>query len=92
VPAHVIAGSDDHRPLGVGVTRLALDGRELDLATLGEGWHAAEAGHRWTGGAGRIVLDGARRVEIEAGVPGLYWERETPKLAPPAPLPGRLAL
>lgn len=90
VPAHVIAGSDDHRPLGVGVTRLALDGHEVDLATLGEGWHAAESGHRWTDGAGRILLAGARRVEIEAGVPGLYWEREMPSLAPPAPLPGRL--
>jgi hypothetical protein len=88
VPAHVIAGSDDHRPLGVGVTRLALDGRALDLATLGEGWHGAEAGHRWTDGAGRIALDGARRVEIEAGVPGLYWEREAPSLALPAPPPG----
>jgi hypothetical protein len=84
VPAHVVAGSDDHRPLGAGVTRLVLDGRAVDLATLGEGWHAPERGHRWTDGSGRIVLEGARRVEIEAGVPGLYWEREAPPLAPPA--------
>ena len=88
VPAHVIAGSDDHRPLGVGVTRLLLDGRAVDLATLGEGWHAPEAGHRWSDGAGRIALHGARRVEIEAAVPGLYWEREAPPLAPPFPLSG----
>jgi hypothetical protein len=88
VPAHVIAGSDDHRTLGVGVTRLVLDGREIDLALLGEGWHACEPGHRWTDGAGRIVLDGVRRVEIEAGVPGLYWEREAPGLAPPAHVAG----
>lgn len=88
VPAHVIAGSDDHRPLGVGVTRLLLDGRPVDLATLGEGWHDPEAGHRWSDGAGRIALDGVRRVEIEAGVPGLYWEREAPPLAPPFHLPG----
>jgi hypothetical protein len=86
----VIAGSDDHRPLGVGVTRLALDGREVDLTMLGEGWHDTESAHRWTDGAGQIALGGARRVEIEAGVPGLYWEREMPSLAPPAPLPGRL--
>jgi len=30
------------------------------------------------------VLEDVRRVEIEAGVPGLYWEREAPPLAPPA--------
>jgi hypothetical protein len=88
VPAHVIAGSDDHRPLGVGVTRLVLDGRDVELATLGEGWHTPERGHRWTDGAGRIVLDGVRKVMIEAGVPGLYWEREAPSLAPPAPAAG----
>ena len=78
VPAHGIAGSDDRRCLGVGVTRLLLDGRAVDLAGLGEGWHAPEPGHRWTDGAGRIVLDGARRVQIEADMPGLYWEREVP--------------
>lgn len=95
VPAHVIAGSDDHRPLGVGVTRLVLDGQKVDLATLGEGWHAPEAGHRWSDGAGRIALRGVRRVEIEAAVPGLYWEREAPALAPPVPpywLPRPVAL
>jgi hypothetical protein len=80
VPAHVIAGSDDHRSLGIGVTRLLIDGRAVALTALGEGWHAAEAGHRWTDGAGRIVLAGARRVEIEVGMPGLYWERATPAL------------
>jgi hypothetical protein len=88
VPAHVIAGSDDHRMLGAGVTRLVLDGRVVDLATLGEGWHTPEAGHRWSDGAGRIVLEDVRRVEIEAGVPGLDWEREAPALAPPARLQG----
>jgi hypothetical protein len=88
VPAHVIAGSDDHRMLGAGVTRLVLDGRVVDLATLGEGWHTPEAGHRWSDGAGRIALEDVRRVEIEAGVPGLYWEREAPALAPPARLQG----
>ena len=90
VPAHVIAGSDDHRPLGVGVTRLVLDGRAVELATLGDGWHPGEGSHRWTDGAGRIPLAGTRRVEIEAAVPGLYWEREAPPLAPPAPQPGTL--
>jgi len=88
VPAHVVAGSDDHRTLGVGVTHVALDGQAVDLASLREGWHTPEPGHRWSNGAGRIVLDGARRVEVEAGVPGLYWEREVPPLAPPAHGPG----
>ncbi len=90
VPAHVIAGSDDHRSLGVGVTRLVLDGQAVDLAALGEGWHPTEGGHRWTDGAGRILLNGVRRVEIEAAVPGLYWEQEMPPLAPRALLPGLL--
>lgn len=87
VPAHVIAGSDDHRPLGAGITRLALDWQPVDLAALGDGWHTPEPGHRWSNGAGRIVLNGARRVDVEAGVPGLYWEREVPALAPPARRP-----
>ncbi len=74
VPAHVISDSTDHRRLGVGVTRVRLDDRAVDLAALGEGWHAPEIGHRWTDGAGRIVLAGARRVQIEIGLDGLYWQ------------------
>jgi hypothetical protein len=31
-----------------------------------------------------------RRVEIEAAVPGLYWEQAMPPLARPALLAGRL--
>lgn len=81
VPAHVMPGSDDHRVLGVGVTGLALDGRALDLAGLGGGWHAMEAGIRWSDGAGRVSVAGARRLRVEAGVPGLYWEREAAPLA-----------
>lgn len=89
VPAHVIAGSDDHRPLGVGVTGLVLDGQAVDLGALGEGWHPTEGGHRWTDGAGRIPLAGVRQVEIEAAVPGLYWERAMPPVTRPALFPGR---
>jgi hypothetical protein len=89
VAAHVIAGSDDHRPLGVGVTRLVLDGQAVDLGALGEGWHPTEGGHRWTDGAGRIPLAGVRQVEIEAAVPGLYWERAMPPVTRPALFPGR---
>ena len=81
VPAHVMPGSDDFRVLGVGVTGLALDGRAMDLAGLGGGWHAMEAGMRWTDGAGRLPVAGARRLVVEAGVPGLYWEREAAPLA-----------
>ncbi len=79
VPAHVIAGSDDHRSLGVGIASIIIDGVPLDLATLDEGWHDSEEGMRWTDGAGRVPLNGARRVEVEIGVPGLYWEREAPR-------------
>ena len=84
VPAYVMPGSDDHRVLGVGVTALVLDGRAVDLAGLGAGWHGAEAGLRWTDGAGRLDVRGSRRLVVEAGVPGLYWERTVAAGAGPA--------
>ena len=74
VPAHVSTDSMDHRRLGVGVTRMRLDDRTVDLATLGEGWHALEVGHLWTDGDGQIMLNGARRIRIDVGLPGLYWD------------------
>jgi hypothetical protein len=76
VPGHVVAGSDDHRQLGVGVTGLWLDGRAVELDEQRDGWHAPEAGLRWTDGAGRLEVRGARHLRVEAGVPGLYWEQE----------------
>jgi len=81
VPAHVIAGSDDYRSLGVGISALVMDNTPIDLATLEGGWHSAEPGLRWTDGAARVALNGARRVQVDVGVAGLYWEREAPRPA-----------
>jgi hypothetical protein len=92
VPAHVIPGSDDHRVLGVGVTALSLDGQAVDLAGLGTGWHPAEAGLRWTDGAGRLDVQGARLLVVEAGVPGLYWEQADPPVAAARPIVVPLAI
>jgi hypothetical protein len=72
VPAHVRAESDDTRVLGVAVAGIWIDGRRESLRRLGEGWHAAEPGHRWTDGAGVIPLRGARRLVLRLGPPGLY--------------------
>jgi hypothetical protein len=64
VPAEVMPASDDHRRLGICVTRLVLDGREigLDDPRLSRGWHAAEPGFRWTDGAAH--LPPARTVSV----------------------------
>ncbi len=52
---------DDRRQLGVPVTRIVLwhglEERVLPADGLGlEGWHALEAGYRWTNGAGTLDL------------------------------------
>jgi hypothetical protein len=76
VPAHILADNTDTRVLGVAVTKLAFDGRQvpLDCDALGGGWLAPEAGLRWTNGAAMLRADGARRLEL--GLAGLrlpYW-------------------
>lgn len=74
VPAQVMEGSGDHRRLGVAVSGLALDGMAIDLARLGAGWHEPEAALRWTDGAGRLGVAGARGLQVTVGMVGLYWE------------------
>ena len=68
-------GKDDIRLLGVAVSRLALDGAEVDLATLAEGWHPLESGAgrvwRWTDG--RAALVPARQVELTLSAVPTYW-------------------
>jgi autotransporter passenger strand-loop-strand repeat protein len=66
VPASVRADSDDHRRLGVAVSRIVLDGRTIPLADarLGFGWHALEADRvggfwRWTDGDAALDVAGA---------------------------------
>ncbi|OJY65292.1 MAG: hypothetical protein BGP12_19035 [Rhodospirillales bacterium 70-18] len=73
VPAQMHADRDDHRSLGVAVRWLALDGRAVRLEGLAEGWHAPEPGLRWTDGAGRIDLHGARRLELHLAALGDHW-------------------
>jgi collagen type I/II/III/V/XI/XXIV/XXVII alpha len=65
VPAQVMAESEDHRPLGVAVSRLVVDGRELPLdgPVLAEGWHVVEPDWRWTNGDALVQCSGMRRIE-----------------------------
>jgi hypothetical protein len=75
-PADAGPSCGDRRHLGVVVTRLLVDGRERDLASLGAGWHALESerGRRWRWTDGRAELPPARRVEITLGEPSVYWK------------------
>jgi hypothetical protein len=58
------------RPLGAAISRILLDGHDIELTDgrLCRGFHAAEAGWRWTDGQGCIKLarsDAAREVIAE---------------------------
>ena len=77
VPAHMRSAEHDTRTLGVAITRLELDGREvaLDSPALAEGWHAPEANWRWTDGAGVLPVAGARQVAFDLVAMGEYWAR-----------------
>ncbi len=72
VPAHGDAGSADWRRLGVAVSGMRLDGVAVEAGVLRGGWHAVEAGFRWTDGAGGIALGGARWLEVRLGPGGRY--------------------
>ena len=67
--------SHDTRRLGIAVAAMALDGISvaLDDARLGEGWHAAEAGWRWTDGAGMIPVAGARLLSLRLATAARCW-------------------
>jgi autotransporter passenger strand-loop-strand repeat protein len=81
IPAHMRPDSDDYRPLGVAVSRVALDGREVPLTDprLGSGWHGAEVGNgtapgwRWTDGDAALAVAGVRLLEIEVAITARYW-------------------
>jgi hypothetical protein len=84
VPAHTRAAETDTRLLGVAVSRLWLDGREVSLDSPGlvSGWHAAEpadsadaaAKWRWTHGDAGLALAGVRELAFDAVMTGSYWE------------------
>ena len=75
VPARMKVLDDDRRRLGLAVARIAIDGHDvaLDDERLGEGWHPAEAGHRWTDGDALVVARGARRVVLWLRPLMRYW-------------------
>ncbi len=56
----------DRRRLGAAVTALTLDGAAvpLDDGRLVTGWHACEAGWRWTDGAALVLVAGAQLLEV----------------------------
>ena len=76
VPAETQAGGRNTRRLGTAISVLRIDGGEipLDSPVLGSGWHAPEAGLRWTDGSGEIACAGACLVEVEVAMTGTYCE------------------
>lgn len=74
-PAHVRPDEDDARALGIAVSRLWLDRREvsLDSPGLSSGWHAAERAWRWTDGDAVLAVAGARELIVEVAMAGTYW-------------------
>jgi len=80
VPAHVQDDSNDHRRLGVAISKVILAGEPIALtdARLGSGWHAIEgveaaAPWRWTDGEAELMLDGGGILSIEVMMTGRYW-------------------
>lgn len=80
VPAHVAPDESDTRVLGIAISRLWLDGREVSLESTGfrDGWHAPEPGLRWTNGDGVLAVAGAREMMVEIAMTGRYWKAERP--------------
>jgi hypothetical protein len=78
VPAHTRPDEVDERPLGVAISRVWLDGREvsLDSQGLSAGWHALEAGWRWTDGDATLALAGIRELAFDVALVGTYWREQ----------------
>ncbi len=76
VPAHM-RDENDTRSLGVAISGLCLDGREvpLDDARLSSGWHAAESAWRWTNGDAGLALAGVREMSFRPALSGSYWAK-----------------
>ena len=74
-PAHIHADHPDHRLLGVAVASLALDGNRLALdgAPLGDGWHEAEDGLRWTDGDAALHLAEAGVLDVGIALAATRW-------------------
>jgi autotransporter-associated beta strand protein len=74
-PAWLDPASDAHRLLGAAVAGLVIDGLAvaLDDPRLAEGWHAPEAGWRWTAGAATLPAADACLVEVRLKPFGRFW-------------------
>ncbi len=75
IPAHMRPDENDTRSLGVAVSRLWLDNREvsLDSPGLSSGWQAPEPAWRWTDGDAVLGLTGVRELAFEVAMTGTYW-------------------
>jgi hypothetical protein len=94
MPHEMRAADIDCRRLGVGITSIRLDGRDVELAgdRLGAGWHPAEPGLRWTDGAAWLRTGVARSLVLTRIDDALYWmppETEATLPAAPETLPQR---
>jgi hypothetical protein len=83
IAAHVWAQSDDHRRLGVAVSRIGLDGVPIALADarLGAGWHGVETvggNWRWTNGDAELDVTGGQVLELEVAITTRYWRADAP--------------
>jgi hypothetical protein len=78
IPAHMALDTDDVRSLGVAISRVRLDGRELDsdAPCLSNGWHAPEPDWRWTDGDAWIETCDARELAFELMMTGHYWRND----------------
>jgi autotransporter passenger strand-loop-strand repeat protein len=78
VPGQMRAGEDDARALGIAISRIWLDRREVSPESpgLAAGWHAPEPGWRWTDGDGELLLSGVRELAFEVAMTGTYWQSE----------------
>ncbi|MBC7637798.1 MAG: Hint domain-containing protein, partial [Acetobacteraceae bacterium] len=75
VPAEMFDVNSDHRRLGVAVSAVHVDDVAQDVADMtGQGWHAAEAGWRWTDGAATIKVAGARGLKVEVMTAARSWQ------------------
>jgi hypothetical protein len=74
VPAEIFAHHADGRRLGVAVAAIMADGVAVPLEACDGGWHAREAGLRWTDGNAVLPVAGARVVELDLAPLLRYWD------------------
>ncbi len=73
VPCETEPTGSDTRRLGVAIARLQRDGRPVAARDFLAGWHAPEAGWRWTDGEATLDVTGARQIGFDLLPLGLYW-------------------